>query len=56
LLQGESDKRDEAVEKRCKATYNVDESEYYLNSFMKRKQPYGAEYFIVDIRLSSKQI
>jgi hypothetical protein len=32
LLQAESDKRDEAVEKKCKATHNVDDSEYYLNS------------------------
>ena len=31
LLQAEADKRDEAVEKRCKATHNVDESEYYFN-------------------------
>jgi len=52
LLQGESDEREEAVEKRCKATFNVDKSEYYFNSFMKRNQPHGEEYFIVD---TSKQ-
>ena len=55
LLQGELDKREEGVEKRCKATFNVYESEYYFNSFMKRNQPHGAEYFIVDTRVSSRQ-
>jgi len=55
LLQWESGKQEEAVEKKCKATYNVDESEYYLNSFKKRHQPHVAEYFIVDTRVSSKQ-
>ena len=55
LLQAEADKRDEAVEKRCKATHNVDESEYYFNSLTERNQPHGAEYFIVDTRVSSKK-
>ena len=31
LLQAETDKRDEAVENKCKATFNVDESEYYVH-------------------------
>jgi len=33
LLQGESDRRDEAVEKKCKSTFNVDDSEYNLHSW-----------------------
>jgi len=33
LLQGEPDKRDEAVEKKCKATFNVDDSKYCFHSW-----------------------
>jgi hypothetical protein len=39
LLQAETDKRDEAVENKCKATFNVDESEYYLHSWKETNQP-----------------
>lgn len=55
MLQKEKVERDDAVEKRCKAKHNVDESEYYPNLFMKRYQPHGAEYLMADTRVSSKQ-
>lgn len=54
LQKGKAD-RDEAIEKTCKAKHNVDESEYYLNLFMKINQPNGEEYLMADTHVSSKQ-
>jgi hypothetical protein len=54
LLQKESGELEEAVEKKCKAKHNVEESEYNFSSLTKRNQPHGAEYFITDTRVSSK--